>query len=669
MKRDTDISLEVALIWNTANDVLRDIFQRTEYPDIIYPMVLIRRIEGVMIAKTEQLKIELESQLSKVDKKTQEQILNGKVLQEIKFNNTSGKTLAIIADEGESSIKNNFIAYLNGYTDNIKIIIDRSGIRSHINKLAEEKILYTLIKDFSEIDLSPEKVSNIKMGYVFEELVRKFSEANNAEAGEHYTPREVIDLMTQMLDMDEKAIKDGQLVTIYDPACGSGGMLSAAKEFIEEKINLKAEVRLYGQEVNDKTWAVAQADLLLKGEKAFITKGDTLYEDGAAGEQFDFMLSNPPYGKSWKKIQKKVLASSNGRFDVGQPRSSDGQLLFTLHMISKMKPAELGGSAIAIVHNGSPLFSGDAGSGESEIRRYILENDWLETIVALPTELFYNTGIATYIWLVRNNKPEKRKGKIQLIDASGFWKPMKRSLGNKRRRIHDGIEGNGENERYVEANDQIKQIIDIHKAFEPGTFSKIFESEDFAFRKVFLNLEETDENGNPITEEKEVAIAQNKLTDTLLIKTAEDKKRLAELKDKKGKEGEFTFNLNPESQLVAKHKIPIAVGNTTITIRKTLDGNKLGLKATINVPKIVKDTEYIPWKDDKETFLKKEVEKKWEITKEEKGYEIPFTKHFYVYQPLREQDKVVREMAELEVENLSLFQQLGITGILDPGNQ
>mgnify|MGYP000952283493 FL=1 len=641
MKRDTDISQEVALIWNTANDVLRDIFQRTEYPDIIYPMVLIRRIEGVMIAKTEQLKEELESQLSKVDKKTQEQILNGKILQEIKFNNTSGKTLAIIADEGESSIKNNFIAYLNGYTDNIKIIIDRSGIRSHINKLTEEKILYTLIKDFSEIDLSPEKVSNIKMGYVFEELVRKFSEANNAEAGEHYTPREVIDLMTHMLDMAEKAIKDGQLVTIYDPACGSGGMLSSAKEFIEEKINPNAKVVLYGQEVNDKTWAVAQADLLLKGETAYITKGDTLYEDGAADEQFDFMLSNPPYGKSWKKIQKKVLANSNGRFDVGQPRSSDGQLLFTLHMISKMKPAELGGSAVAIVHNGSPLFSGDAGSGESEIRRYILENDWLETIVALPTELFYNTGIATYIWLIRNNKPEHRKGKIQLINAVDFWKPMKRNLGNKRRRIDET---------------QINEIIQIHRAFEPGPYSKIFELEDFAFRKVFLDLEETDENSNPITEEKEVTVAQNRLNDTLLIKTADDKKRLAELKDKKGKEGEFTFNLNPESELATKHK----TADTSITIRKALDGNKLGLKATINVPKIVKDTEYIPWKDDKEAFLKKEVEKKWQITKEEKGYEIPFTKHFYVYQPLRQADEVVYEIGLLEKENALLMNELEI---------
>jgi type I restriction enzyme M protein len=657
MKRDTEISSEVALIWNTANDVLRDIFQRTEYPDIIYPMVLIRRIEGVLIAKTDELKKKLESQLAKVNSETQTHILNSKVLEAIKFNNTSThNTLQSLADEGESSIKNNFISYLNGYTDNIKIIIDRSGIRSHINKLAEEKILFTLIKDFAQIDLSPQKVSNIKMGYVFEELVRKFSEANNAEAGEHYTPREVIDLMTHMLDMDEKAIKDGQLVTIYDPACGSGGMLSAAKEFIEEKINPNAKVVMYGQEVNDKTWAVAQADLLLKGETAYITKGDTLYEDGAAGEQFDFMLSNPPYGKSWKKIQKKVMTASNGRFDVGQPRSSDGQLLFTLHMISKMKPAELGGSAIAIVHNGSPLFSGDAGSGESEIRRFIIENDWLETIVALPTELFYNTGIATYIWLIRNNKPAKRKGKIQLINAVDFWKPMKRSLGNKRRRIHNGIEGSGDNERYVEANDQIKQIINIHKSFKEGQYSKIFEVEDFAFRKVYLDLEETDELGNPVILEKEVTFSLNKLLDTLLIITGEDKKMLAELKDKKGKDRKFTFKLNPESEFVIKHKTP----DITITIQKTMFGDKIGLKSIINVPKIVKDTEYISLKEDKESFLKKEVEKKWTITAEEKGYEIPFTKQFYVYQPLRENQIVSAEIAKLEKENALLMNELGI---------
>lgn len=642
MKRDTDISSEVALIWNTANDVLRDIFQRTEYPDIIYPMVLIRRIESVMLAKGEELRNQLQKQLAKVDAKTQTKIVNAKLLEAIKFNNTSKFTLKKLADEGESSIKNNFIAYLNGYTDNIKIIIDRSGIRSHINKLAEEKILFTLVKDFSQINLSPEKVSNIKMGYVFEELVRKFSEANNAEAGEHYTPREVIDLMTHMLDMDEKAIKDGELVTIYDCACGSGGMLSAAKEFIEEKINPKAKVVLYGQEVNDKTWAVAQADLLLKGEAAHITKGDTLYEDGTSGEHFDFMLSNPPYGKSWKKIQKKVMAASNGRFDVGQPRSSDGQLLFTLHMISKMKPAELGGSAIAIVHNGSPLFSGDAGGGESEIRKYILENDWLETIVALPTELFYNTGIATFIWLIRNNKPKKRQGKIQLINAVDFWKPMKRSLGNKRRRIDD---------------EQIKEIVKIHKSFKEGQYSKIFELEDFAFRKMYLDLEEIDENGQKVFEAKEISLAQNKLSDILIAMSPADKKNLEDLKDKKGNSREFTFILNPLCDLAIKYKTE----DKKIAVRKINENGKIGIKATINVPKIVKDTESIPWKDNKEAFLKKEVEKKWTITAEEKGYEIPFTKHFYNYQPLRNVDLVLSEIEELERDNNELLAQIGIS--------
>ena len=483
------------------------------------------------------------------------------------------------------------------------------------------------------------------MGYIFEELVRKFSEANNAEAGEHYTPREVIDLMVHLLDIDEVAIKDGELKTIYDPAIGTGGMITATKEFIEKNINSNAYVRLYGQEVNDKTWAICEADLLLKGEKeARIIKGDTLYEDGFIGEQFDYMLSNPPYGKSWKKIQKKVLAASNGRFDAGQPRSSDGQLLFTLHMISKMKPEEMGGFAIAIVHNGSPLFSGDAGGGESEIRKYILENDWLETIVALPTDLFYNTGIATYIWLIRNNKPPKRKGKVQLINAVDFWKPMKRSLGNKRKRIDD---------------DGIKEIVKLHKRFDKADekYSKIFELDDFAFRKVSLDLEETDEEGKPMFEDKEVGIAQNKLTDTLLIKTDEEKKQLEKLKDKKGSEDEFVFKLNPKSELVEKHNTP----DKEITIRKTMNGNSLSLKATIKIPKVGKDTEYIPWKDDKLAFLQKEVEKKWTIIAEEKGYEIPFTKHFYVYQPLREASVVVNELAALENENVELMKELGIS--------
>jgi type I restriction enzyme M protein len=274
----------------------------------------------------------------------------------------------------------------------------------------------------------------------------------------------------------------------------------------------------------------------------------------------------------------------------------------------------------------------------------------------LPTELFYNTGIATYIWLVRNNKPKKRKGKIQLINAVDFWKPMKRSLGNKRKRIHNGWEGSGDSMKYVEANDQIRQIVKIHKDFKSGTYSKIFDIDDFAFRKVYLDLFETDENGEPVFETKEISISQNKLNDIVLAETPKHEKLLKELKDKKGTDGTFTFDLNPESELVGKYK----TADTRIKIRKVMNGNSVSLKATINVPKIVKDTEYIPWKDDKIAFLKKEVEKKWTITAEEKGYEIPFTKHVYVYQPLRKPEEVSREITELEHENVALMKELGL---------
>jgi type I restriction enzyme M protein len=641
MKKDTDISFEVGLIWNTANDVLRDVFRRTEYPDIIYPMVLIRRIENVLEATRKEVEDSLPEKAKKLPEAARNKIINDQVLKKINFNNTSPYTLQKLVDEGESNLKDNFTAYLNGYTDNIKTIIDKSGIRAHINKLNTERVLFALLRDFAGIDLGPQKVSNIKMGYIFEELVRKFSEQNNDEAGEHYTPREVIDLMVHLLDIDEDAIRDGELKTIYDPACGTGGMLTAAREFIEERVNANANVRIYGQEVNDKTWAIAEADLILKGETARIIQDDTLVNDGFAGEQFDYMLSNPPYGKSWKNIQKKVMQNSNGRFDVGQPRSSDGQLLFTLHMVSKMKPTEKGGSAMAIVHNGSPLFSGDAGSGESEIRKYLIENDWLETIVALPTELFYNTGIATYIWIIRNNKKGKRKGKIQLINAADIWKPMRPSLGNKRRRID--AEG-------------IKEIVNIHKKFKEGESCRIFDKDDFAYHKVYLDLEETDENGLPLYEVKTMSIPASKLKDIAVAKSKEEKALLKQLVDKEDGETESAqFKL--QEAFIKEYKTP----DTHITISKSVSGNRLLLTAAFRVPKIVKDTEYIPWKEDVKAFLDKEVEKKYTITREEKGYEIPFTKYFYRYQPLREPEAVIKEFNELEKENRRLLEELGIT--------
>jgi len=647
-KRDIDVSAEAGLIWKIANDVLRDIFQRTEYPDIIYPMVLIRRLECVLDREKERIEKKFGDKFKKMPDSVANKFLNNELFRSIGYINESEFSLMGVKGESDASTKNNFIAYLNGFhskkakdddPDRVQKVIDNSGIRKHIDKLNANGILYSLIEEFSNINLMPDKVSNIKMGYVFEELVRRFSEQNNAEAGEHYTPREVIDLMVQMLDIDRRKLKNEELLTIYDPACGTGGMLTTSKEFIEEHVNKKANVRLFGQEVNDKTWSICEADLMIKGEsKARVLHDDTLFEDGFPTEKFDYMLSNPPYGKSWSKIRKKVMQKSEGRFEIGQPRTSDGQLLFTLHMISKMKRPDQGGSAIAIVHNGSPLFSGDAGSGESRIREYVIGNDLLETIVALPTELFYNTGIATYIWVIRNNKTKKRKGKVQLINAVDFWEPMKRSLGNKRRRISD---------------ENVEKIVKIHKAFKAGKYSRIYDLDDFAYRKVYIELEELDENGDSVFEEKTVSIPQNKIGQIVKISAV----KLKQLKEKKqAKPKAFTFDLIPDSEFVETHR----TSDTRITIEKEVNGNKLKLSATIQVPVIVKDTEIIPWKADWEAWLDKEVEKKWTWVDEKKGYEIPFTREFYAYQPLRKLEDVLGEFAEIEKENQTLLNELGI---------
>ena len=634
---DINIKAEADLIWNTADDILRDVFTRTEYPDIIYPLVLLRRIECVLQSTQDEVKQSLGESYKTLPK----QAITKKVLDTCGFNNKTKWTLKKLTEDSETSLKDNFITYLNGYTKNITNIIDASGIRDDINKLYTKNILYPLLKKYAEIDLSPQNVSNIKMGYIFEELVRRFSEQNNAEAGEHYTPREVIQLMVKLLDIDEKGVRDGELIRLYDPACGTGGMLTTIHEYIEQ-INPKANVRLNGQEVNDKTWAICEADMVLKGEQATIVQNDTLTNDGFPSDQFDYMICNPPYGKSWKTIQAKVKSRSNGRFEAGYPRSSDGQLLFLQHMIAKMKPKDMGGSAIAIVLNGSPLFTGDAGSGESEIRRWIIENDWLETIIALPTDLFYNTGIATYIWLVRNNKADKRKGKVQLINGVSYCEKMGKSLGKKRNIISEN---------------QIEQLIQLHKAFKAGEHSKIFDNDDFAYHKVFLDLEERDESGKPVYVTKMIKLTASKLKSIVQLNKTADKKKLETLIDKTDiDKSEFTFKLIAESEFIEQSKTP----QTSITIKKEVNNNRLSLSAEIEVPLIVKDTEIIPWKQDVEAFLKAEVEKPWTITETKKGYEIPFAQHFYQYQPLRSADVVLKEFAALEKQNAALLKELSM---------
>ncbi|MDP1675330.1 MAG: class I SAM-dependent DNA methyltransferase [Bacteroidota bacterium] len=641
MSNSVNISSEASLVWQSANEILRDVFKRSEYPDIILPMVLIRRIECVLTETSERIQKQIEKKIAKLPPKERKKVFEAQVLNALKFYNTSGLTLKKIIGGSERSLKSSFTSYLNGYTDNIQKIIKASGIRTHIDKLHTKRALYPLLKQYSELDFTLTKVDNIKMGYIFEELVRRFSEQNNEEAGEHYTPREVIQLMVHLLNIDEDKIKNGELISVYDCACGTGGMITTTKDVILNEVNPRANVRLYGQEVNDKTWAICQADMLLKGEPTgYIANGDTLTDDSFPAEKFNYMLTNPPYGKSWKTIQDKVLKNNNGRFDAGQPRSSDGQLLFLQHLISKMRPKENGGSAIAIVLNGSPLFSGDAGSGESEIRKWVIENDWLEAIVALPNDLFYNTGISTFIWVVRNNKKTTRQGKVQLINATSFFKKEKKSLGNKRNFITD---------------EQIVDIVKLHKDFTEGDFSKIFSNEEFAYRKVFLDLEERDDDGNPVYKEKEFTLPLKTIKEIISI-NPKDEERFNKLisNEPADEKDDHSYPLIGGSEFVKTIKTP----DTAVTIKKVVTGKKVKLTATIQVPVIVKDTESISWNKNMEEFLSKEVEKPWIITETLKGYEIPFTQIFYKFQPLPELDTVTNELEQLEMTNQLLLAEL-----------
>lgn len=484
MPEQINISSEVGIIWESADRILRDAYKRHQYQDVILPFVVLRRIEGVLLEKRAEITKKQEANLKKLSPKEQAKVISAHVNTAIGFDNSSEFTLQILAEEKESALKDNFRAYLNGYTQNIQEIMQNFKLQEKIGDLDKHKLLYQLVKQYCTLDLSPATVSNLKMGYIFEELIRRFAEASNEEAGEHFTPREIIKLMVELV-IDDDPIKAGELKCIYDPACGSGGMLTEAKKHILERH--QANIVLYGQEINQETYAICASDMLLKGEKYDnIKRENTLTNDLLPNEKFDYMLSNPPFGKDWKKDKPSIEADNTGRFNESMlPRVSDCSTLFLTHMLSKMKTPSEGGSSIAIVFNGSPLFTGDAGSGESNFRKYLLENDLLDAIIALPTELFYNTGIATYVWVVRNKKENKRKGKVQLINAVDFYSKMKKSLGNKRNEI---------------TPEHIKQISKIYRSFSTGEYCQIFENKDFGYTRVNLELSELDENGKPVFE-------------------------------------------------------------------------------------------------------------------------------------------------------------------------
>jgi len=425
-----------SFIWSVA-DLLRGDYKQSDYGKVILPFTVLRRLDCVLQATKDTVLAEYADK--KKAKLNPEPFLLRKAKQT--FYNTSPLDMRRLMGD-QDQIRENLFAYVQAFSPSVRDIFERFDFYTQIDRLTKCELLYLVAEKFTQIDLHPDKVSNAQMGLVFEELIRKFAELSNETAGHHFTPREVIRLMVNLLFVEDDAAlsKPGVVRTIYDPTAGTGGMLSVAGEHLGE-LNPKARLTMFGQELNDESYAICKADMLIKGQDvANIVAGNTLSDDGHPARKFDYMLSNPPFGVEWKKVEKEVRREHegqgfNGRFGPGLPRVSDGSLLFLMHLLSKMRPAKDGGSRFGIVLNGSPLFTGGAGSGESEIRRFVLENDLLEAIVALPTDMFYNTGIATYVWIISNRKPEPRKGKVQLIDASGFWQKMRKSLGSKRREM------------------------------------------------------------------------------------------------------------------------------------------------------------------------------------------------------------------------------------------
>ena len=426
-----------SFIWGICDDVLRGLFKQHEYGDVILPFLVLRRLDCVQEEhKNEVVKLYNELQ-DKFDDPSD--IIHTKL--GINFSNHSRYDLRRLVNE-PSKLSENLYEYLRSFSPNVQDIVQNFGLQKHIDKLEENDSLYILVEKFSEVDLHPSKIDNHLMGSIFEELLRKFSEMSNETSGEHYTPRDIVNLLVSLVfspEIDELS-KPNKIVSLYDPCCGTGGMLTVGKDWIKENISKDVEVNMFGQELNPQTYSICKSDFLITNEQPENIKlGNTLSKDGYqdTNRKFDYMICNPPYGVSWKKDEKYVKNESkelDGRFSVGTPRTSDGQLLFLQHMISKMEPS---GSRIGVVFNGSPLFTGGSGSGESEIRKWIIENDWLEGVVLLPDQLFFNTSISTYIWIVTNKKNPQRKGKVQLIDGSLFYKSMERSLGKKRKYIED----------------------------------------------------------------------------------------------------------------------------------------------------------------------------------------------------------------------------------------
>jgi len=483
-----------AFIWSVA-DLLRGDYKQSDYGKVILPFTVLRRLDCVLEATKPAVLAEKEAK-TKLGVNPEPFLLKKTGL---KFFNQSELDLPKLLGDPDN-IAHNLFTYVQGFSSDVRDIFDHFEFQAQVDRLAKAGLLYQVAEKFAQIDLHPEAVSNMQMGLVFEELIRKFAEISNETAGEHFTPREVIRLMVNLIfvEDDEVLAKPGVVRTLYDPTAGTGGMLSVAGEYLAE-LNPQARLTVYGQELNPESHAICKADMLIKGQDvANIAFGNTLSDDGHPTMKFDYMLANPPFGVEWKKVEKEVRKEHeqrgfDGRFGPGLPRVSDGSMLFLLHLLSKMRPAKDGGSRFGIVLNGSPLFTGGAGSGESEIRRYVLENDLVEAIVGLPNDMFYNTGIGTYVWVISNRKPKARQGKVQLIDASGMWQKMRKSLGSKRKELSDA---------------HIDHITQLFGRFEEANgddgkpISRIFANEAFGYHTITVERPLRDAEGKVVVGEK-----------------------------------------------------------------------------------------------------------------------------------------------------------------------
>lgn len=649
--KDTEVRNHANLIWSVA-ELLRGDYKQADYGKVILPLVVMRRLDQ-MLEPTRDAVIAKAAQLEQMGIENPEGALRSTAKLQF-FNRHPLRFHQLLNDPG--GIADQLDAYINGYSVLARQAIDKFDFESHIPRLKEANLFYKVIGRICDVDLHPDTVSNADMGAIFEELIRRFSEASNETAGEHYTPREVVRLMVNLLlDGDEDVLTQaGVRRRVFDCACGTGGMLSEMEEQIH-RYNPGAEVILHGQELNPESYAICLGDMLIKGQDAsHIVHGNSLSNDGHAAERFHYCIANPPFGVDWSKVEETVRDEHeslgfDGRFGPGLPRKSDGQLLFLMHLLSKMRTGEEGGGRLAIVHNGSPLFTGAAGSGESEIRRYLLEHDLLEAIVALPEQLFYNTGIASYIWLVTNRKAPERKGQVQLIDARETWTKMRKSLGEKRRYLTD---------------DQIAEVTRLHGALEEGDQVKLVPNEQFGYRTITVD--------RPLRARWQV--------DAETWAGVEDDKPVAKLGD--GREavvaalesmpaGAFADEAGCRAAirdaLVAGGEAKPAPGLLKSLVARCLtrdpDLDPIRDKKGVVADPDLRDTENVPLTDDVADYLDREVlphvPDAWVADPAGKvGYDIPFTRLFYKYTPPRPSEEIKAELREREKRIRELLEEV-----------